>query len=100
MTTNTITPEIEYIEDGVTTTHPIPYKFLADTDLVVQRIAADGSVTLLSLGVDYAATGAGDDEGGTLVKFGALPPGRRALITRRTIPSRRKATRRRLIGNR
>lgn len=87
MTTNTITPEIEYIEDGVTTTHPIPYKFLADTDLVVQRIAADGSVTLLSLGVDYAATGAGDDEGGTLVKSSGGTSGARIRIRRFTARS-------------
>ncbi len=67
MTTNTIAPPVEYIEDGSTLTHSIPFRFLLDTDLVITRTVND-TVTTLVLGVDYSATGAGEDAGGELVK--------------------------------
>ena len=67
MTTNAIAPLIEYVENGSTLTHPIPFKFLATSDLRVSRIAA-GVETVLAYGADFTATGAGATDGGTLTK--------------------------------
>ena len=41
-------------------------RFLTNEDLAVTRIAADGVRTRLTLADDYAVTGAGDPEGGTV----------------------------------
>lgn len=83
MTTNTTTPLVEYVEDGSTTTHAIPFKFLADSDLQVFRTVA-GVVTQLALTTDYTATGAGDDAGGTLVKVDGGTSGATISIGRLT----------------
>lgn len=65
MTTNTILPIVDYIEDGATTSRPVPYRFLADGHLLVQRILANQVITL-ALGVDYTVVGADAAEGGTV----------------------------------
>lgn len=86
MTTNTIEPQVEYVEDGSTLVHPIPFKFLAASDLVVQRISSAG-VTTLALGTDYSADGAGGDDGGSLIKVSAGTSGDVVRIRRRTARS-------------
>lgn len=87
MTTNVIVPLVDYIEDGVTTVHPIPYKFLSDGDLVVTRTIGDLAPVTLTLGVDYTAIGAGDAAGGSLVKADGGTIGALLVIGRRSIRS-------------
>lgn len=66
MTTAALSPSRTYYEDGVTMRYPVPFRYLTDGDLAVDRIAPDGAVTRLLLGVAYTATAGATDAGGTL----------------------------------
>jgi hypothetical protein len=61
-----------YSGDGTTKAFAYGSKFLADADLTVLVVAADGTVTTKTLTTDYTVSGAGDDTGGT-VTFGTAP---------------------------
>lgn len=58
-------PIVNYVEDGITLDFAVPWRFLAEADLVVQRVA-DGVVAPLALGADWSATGGSTDAGGTV----------------------------------
>lgn len=62
MTLQTTTPQADYVENGVTLTHPIPFQFIAATDIVCSRILA-GVETVLTLGADYSVAGGAGDTG-------------------------------------
>ena len=70
MTVAALPATVSYIEDGVTTVFPVPFRFRAASDLVVERIAGGNSIPL-SLGIDYSVTGGDTDAGGTLTRTAA-----------------------------
>lgn len=82
MTVAALPSTISYLEDGVSTVFPVPFRFKAASDLVVQRIA-EGTAIALQLGTDYAVTGGGTDAGGTLTRTAATA-GATLRIQRRT----------------
>ena len=58
--------KILYDGDGATTVFPVPFKFLADSDLTAILREADGTETTWVAGTQYSLSGAGSDAGGTL----------------------------------
>lgn len=76
-----------YLENGVTTIFAVPFRFRAASDLIVERTAASGTVTLLALGVDYSVTGGSTDAGGALVLTAPGPSGGSLAINRDTAKS-------------
>ena len=83
MTVAALTPSITYLENGVTTTFAVPWRFEPGT-LLVRSLAADGTLTTLVLGADYTATGGATDAGGSITKTAAAATGYRLLIDRQT----------------
>jgi len=67
MTVAALVPSIIYLEDGVTLSFAMPWRFLAAAHHVVKRIGTSGAVTVLSYGVDWSASGGATDAGGTLL---------------------------------
>lgn len=65
MTVGTTAPRVEYIEDGATTVHAIPFQFFDQDELIVTRIdgTADVNNHVLTLGVDYSVAGGNGDVG-------------------------------------
>ena len=68
LTVTTTLSRVSYIEDGVTTVFPVPFRFLADADLVVERVAG-GVATPLSLSADYTVSGADYPTGGSITRL-------------------------------
>jgi hypothetical protein len=70
MTVSATTSRNDYIGDGSAGGSGAPYtvsfRFFADADLLVTKRDAAGSETTLALGIDYAVTGAGSTNGGTM----------------------------------
>ena len=73
---------ISYIEDGVSVSFAVPFRFKAASDLVVERLIG-GDVIVLQLGTDYSVTGGATDAGGTLTRLSATN-GATLRITRDT----------------
>lgn len=65
MTVSTTTNSQSYTGSG-TTPFSFPYKFFANTDLVVKRRTSAGVLNTLVLNTDYTVSGAGSDSGGTV----------------------------------
>lgn len=84
MTAAALTPSIEYIENGVTAAFAVPFRFVAGTHIAAKRIAADGTVTVLTYGSDYSVTGGATDDGGTLTVMTPAVAGTRLNIRRVT----------------
>lgn len=64
MTVSSTADRASFDGNGVTTVFPLPFRFLADSDIVASLIEdATESVTLLTLGVDYTLFGAGEPDG-------------------------------------
>lgn len=64
----TVTSDVQSVvsrTDGSTVNFPIPFYFLRETDIVVDRIDADGNLVELVLGTDYTVSGAGNQAGGS-----------------------------------
>ena len=72
MTVTTLPSEVFYDGDGVSLEFAVPFRFLADGDLRVALVAADGTETVQSLGSGYTVTGAGNAGGGA-VTFAVAP---------------------------
>ena len=72
MTVPTSTSFVEYAGNDLTTNFSVPFRFLADTELVVKLTSPELVVSTLVLGVDYSVTGAGADAGGSIQM---RPPG-------------------------
>lgn len=64
MTVSTTDSQIDYSSGGPS--FPIPFKFLRDEDIRPVLTLADGSQVTLVQNVQYALTGAGNENGGTL----------------------------------
>jgi len=63
MTISTTGLRVSYSGNGVTTDFSFPYKFLADEDLIVTLIDADGVETTQVLNTDYTVSGEGTASG-------------------------------------
>lgn len=66
MTIATTQPRVTYAGDGVTTVFPIPSLFYLNSDVLVEKQSAAGTVTTWVLNSDYTLTGAGVSSGGSL----------------------------------
>jgi len=85
MTVNSAVSTASYTGNGVTSSFPIPFYFLVDTDLKVSRkVAATGVVSTLVLNSDYSLTGAGNVLGGAL-NMTAIPASGDQLFIERNI---------------
>lgn len=73
---------VSYIEDGISVSFAVPFRFKAASDLVVERLI-DGAIVTLQLGVDYTVVGGTTDAGGTLTRSVAAQ-GATLRITRAT----------------
>lgn len=62
MTLGTTTPVIDYVENGATTAHAIPFQFRYASEIKVTRTVA-GVATVLTQGPDYAVAGGGGGTG-------------------------------------
>lgn len=82
MTISTTASRISYNGNGATTAFSFPYRFLTNADLVVIKVAADGTETTLTLNTNYTVTGADDDAGGTVTLSVAPLSGQRVVIYR------------------
>jgi hypothetical protein len=82
MTISTTASRISYNGNGATTAFSFPYRFLTNADLVVIKIAADGTETTLTLNTNYTVTGANEDAGGTVTLSVAPLSGQRVVIYR------------------
>lgn len=84
MTVAALPSTVDYVENGITVAFPVPFRFKAASDLVVERILPDGDgVITLVLNVDYTVTGGSSDAGGTLTRAAATN-GATLRIRRRT----------------
>lgn len=82
MTVAALPATISYIEDGASTSFPVPFRFKRSADLLVERLIG-GQALPLRLGTDYAVSGGETDSGGTLVRTTASN-GATLRISRRT----------------
>lgn len=82
MAVNTTTNRIQYNGNGSTTAFSFPYKFFANSDLVVIKTSSLGVDTTLAITTDYTVTGAGLDAGGTITTVVAPASGERLTIYR------------------
>jgi hypothetical protein len=71
MTLGTTTPLIEYVENGATLVHAVPFQFQVSADLVCSRIAG-GVETTLTLGVHYTVTGGAGGAGSVTKTSGGV----------------------------
>ncbi len=82
--------KVLYDGDGGTTVFPVPFKFLANSDVTAILRAADGSETLWVEATQYTLVGAGSDAGGTLtvetVPGDHTPAAGERLLIKRVVP--------------
>jgi hypothetical protein len=83
MTVSAVTPKVAYAGNGATTVFPVPFKFFAAADLHVTRTVGSVEAALV-VGVDFSASGAGEDTGGSLTLPTALASGATLTIRRVT----------------
>jgi hypothetical protein len=92
MTVGTTPPRAEYIEDGVTLVHAIPFQFFLPDEIVVTRLdppdvaggpIADANEHILTLGTDYTVAGGAGDVG-SITKTGTGTVGATLRIQRYT----------------
>lgn len=63
MTVSSATNEALFIGNDVADVFPLPFRFFSNSDIIAELIEeATGNVTSMTLGIDYALTGAGDPE--------------------------------------
>lgn len=83
MTISTTTSRQSYNGNGVTTVFSVPFRFFANTDLVVQLVTVStGASTTLTLTTHYTVTGADEEDGGSLTMLTAPAVGERLVIRR------------------
>lgn len=84
MTISTTTARVDYLGNGVTTEFPVPFAFFGTAELaVIERDAATGAETVLSLGGQYGVAG-GDGAAGTVTALAAPAAGKQWTILRAT----------------
>lgn len=84
MTVSNTQRRIAYAGDGVTRVFPVPFRFLAASDLVVISSTATGVETALAVNSGFSASGAGDMSGGSVTLTVAPAAGSRLTIKRQT----------------
>ena len=84
MTIETQATSIEFSGDGSTVRFPVSFPFLADADLRVDLISADGTKIRWAITSDYSITTISGTQGGTVVAVVAPPENTRLVIERRT----------------
>jgi hypothetical protein len=74
MTVGTLPPRAEYVENGVTTLHAVPFQFFDPDELIVTRIKGtrDSDEILLTLNVDYTVAGGNGDVGSITKTTGGI----------------------------
>lgn len=82
MTVSTEVDHNEYTGNGVTTSFPYTFRIFQKSDLVVQVVDLNESITELILDTDYTVTGAGGYSGGAVILTTALSTGWRISISR------------------
>jgi hypothetical protein len=83
MTVSSEISEVSYDTDGVTTSFPVPFYFLANDHLRVWLFYEDtGAEVDLVLGSTFLVTGAGNPAGGTVTTSTAYPAGPKLRIER------------------
>lgn len=71
MTVAAITPQVEYMEDGISLSFPAPFRYDDPSDLEVARIV-DGAANSLVQGVAWSATPGPTDAGGTVTLVSSI----------------------------
>lgn len=82
MTVSTIGSVAEFETNGVTTNYPFYFKFLANEDLVVTYVDPLGAISTLTLGTQYTANGAGNEQGGSIVTTSVLAGPGKLIVSR------------------
>ncbi|CAD7335145.1 hypothetical protein FIM10_01790 [Sphingomonadales bacterium 56] len=82
MTVGALSSKVNYLENGVTLTFAVPFRFLSGA-LEASRVLADGTVVPLVQGVHFSTSGGGTDGGGTLTLVSSIA-GAKLRIRRRT----------------
>lgn len=83
MTVTSLTNNVEFVGDGVTTIFPYTFKISQDSHLIVtKKTIATGAEVVLAQGVDYTFSGIGADAGGTVTVAPAISAAFRLRIER------------------
>lgn len=82
MTIETTTNRATFAGNDATVNFSFPYYFLADADLVVILVDADGVATTQVLDTDYTLSGAGNPAGGTVTMITAPATGETLIVYR------------------
>lgn len=86
MTVLTQTDRNIYSGNGVTLVFPYTFPIIAETDMTVTLIAADGAETDLALGADFTVTGEGTESGGNVTLLVAAPAIGVTVLLLRLVP--------------
>lgn len=95
MTVSSQTRGITFTGTGSASPFPLPFRFFNNSEITAYLVEDNGALTLLSQGVDYTLTGAGEPEIdggaiGTLTKTVPLAIGKKMYVAR-TIPAVQQA---------
>lgn len=85
MTIATQSSKVNYQGNGVTTEFQIPFPFLEEEDIYIQKQLDDTNIVNLTYGTDYSVTGAGNASGGTVVLTTA-PSASEVISVYRSVP--------------
>ncbi|AHI63748.1 hypothetical protein [Burkholderia thailandensis] len=75
MTVSSPTQDVTYNTDGSSVAFPIPFYFLVDSHVAVDKLDSSENIVPLILGTDYTVSGAGNELGGSLTTTIAYPDG-------------------------
>lgn len=75
MTVTSSTQDASYSTDGVSADFQIPFYFIDNAHIVVDKIDANGGLTPLEYGTDFTVIGAGNVNGGTLTTLSVFARG-------------------------
>ncbi|QGR60432.1 hypothetical protein FOC27_09455 [Burkholderia multivorans] len=75
MTVTSSTQDVSYSTDGATVDFPVPFYFIEDADVLVDKIDGNENVVALRLGTDFIVSGAGDQNGSQIKTLTTYPAG-------------------------
>lgn len=91
MTVSNTNNKVIYAMDGSTLVYAVPFKFPANSDLVVKKVLfSSGAETVLALTTNYTLTGAGDSNGGELTLVASIDSTYK-LVIERILPIKQEA---------
>lgn len=85
MTVATQGSKVNYQGNGITTEFQVPFPFLEEEDIYIQKQLEDTTVVNLTYGTDYSVTGAGNASGGTVV-LTIAPSASEVISVYRSVP--------------